>query len=168
MHTKGEDGKCHNRSTLMCIPAMCAHFTFPSLQKYSFPYVFGNRQEGRNLFFNAKGFLVNMFMLCFMTTLHFCPLLILVHHYLCQSSVALICHNLNKHGLTNISMSDETPVFANMFTEGHCEESCAASPVSAGSPVHCSTKTSPFSLPVLKKPLHAACRRINKIYCFLV
>lgn len=139
---------------------------FLHCKKYSFPYIFGNRQEGRNLFFNANGFLFNMFMLCFMTTLHFCPLLILLHHYLCcmfddnklcQSSVVLFCHNLNKHGLTNISMRDETPVF-DMFTEGHCEESCAASPVSAGSPVHCSTKTSPFSLPVLIKPLHAACR----------
>lgn len=74
------------------------------------------RQEARNLLFNAKGFLFNTFMLLFMTTLHFCPPLILVHHYLCctfddnksrQSSVGLVCYNLNKHGPSIISVQDE-------------------------------------------------------------
>lgn len=46
MHSKGKDGKCHNRSTVMCIPAMCAHFTFPSLQKAQFPLCLLDKKLG--------------------------------------------------------------------------------------------------------------------------
>lgn len=116
--------------------------------------VFPSRQEARNLLFSATGFLFIMFMLCLTTTLHFCPPLILEHHYLCytfnahksrQSSDGLVCSNLNIQGPTNISVCDETRVFANMLMEADWEESSAASPLSAGS---CSPKVQ-FTAPHL-------------------